>query len=386
MKNSVVKIYKYLNNIPIFEENIELSAHVNFDNSHYEKINNELNKNTDLIFLVGQLGSGKTTAILNLKKDNPQFHFRIKNFFGADNIKSCQFHLVGVFWNFINFFIFSLVFYFLINSELFPFFDKYEVKILLTTVVSFFVSYVVAPRSRFVLFLSILVPAIFFGIRSFFGEKRIIVIEDLDRSALSESERFSLLSQLPPVLGKYIVTYSYSDLEDKFKIVELANKLNAKIFFIASSREKIFSILKKYEFCPFDKSGAWMEQISIRAFSKIFIDAESNHGLKNIKCKIYIIKNCLEMLLKEILPPGRDVSDLNVKWDGKISYNISFSLTPNESELLNSFFSSINHVFLIDFIQKKTTQNEKDRAANWLEVGFSKNFGSISAFNEFIKN
>ncbi len=373
------------------------SEYVDIKNQPYFRlILNAVEKsNESVIFLIGPWGSGKTSAINEFKKQQKnKFIFIERNYFGIRDVDDGIAHLIGIGWRFLLFImILSILIvlhkitqsYLVLGSDVeSSFLDAIELKGAVGVTLLFLFSFVIQPKSRLLFLFSLAFQNTFYYLRSLLTKKKtIIVIEDLDRSSLSLEDRFSFLSQLPPLSAQYLISFGHNNESEYLTLLEYINKLNGIIIEVQQDQEIAFSILQKnINYLPFIESAKWMTEISIRELLAVYYNLEREYsGRSDFEKKVELILKYFDFIRKTKIKynSGRDSSDVQISFNGgKFKNDSSVSFTRYEGEILNSFYKSIDITYFRDSFEKSVPQKDKDSASNWIEVAWGNTVNDIN--------
>ena len=383
-------ICKFLSNEPLHEfaskDYIDIK-----DLQSFNILSSSINKDEDNpIFLIGPWGSGKTVMLNKLKAEHRDSHFFfVNNFFGIGDVDEAQAHLIGFFWRFLLFSVVcALLFgvYNLAQNYLFlekdlekPFLSALQLKGIIGIALTFLYSFVIRPQNRF-LFLG----ALFFQMSSYYlaskitKKKIIFLIEDLDRSSLSLAEKFSFLAQLPPLPVRYIVAYGYNSETEYVSLIEYINKLNGIAIELKQDPKIVFQILNKYiQYLPFTKTANWMSELSIRELlGCYYLTERTTEGFSVFEKKVELILSFFDLLKNKKIKSKSpfEIADLQIEFSGgKFDLsNKAISYSESESDILRSFYQSIEVEYFYIFLKNSVDQEDKAHSNNWIDDSWRK--------------
>lgn len=255
----------------------KLAAHDGYDEHkslNYETIKHQLDtfiqKNENLIFIIGPWGSGKTYLIEKYSNEiQPSgIHFVKKSFFGITSLSEAYMHLLGFFK--ATFFLFMLYVFFYVlgfyQSKFFaPIFviislllltNKFKISYSLYKIVSSIVDLIIASGFH----LAIVARKVL-DIKDLNNYKhKVYILDDLDHSSLKDQDRWALLANLWNYNTTYIVLLGYSESErisgkNKFEIIQLCEKLEGKVVFLPIAWERNEEIVNHYLSQIFENSN-----------------------------------------------------------------------------------------------------------------------------------
>lgn len=384
------QICKFLRNEPLYDS--YSTDHVDIQNlQSFSILSNAIKKaEQSPLFLIGPWGSGKTVMLRELKNRNKSTHVFIEyNYFGIRTVDEALSHLIGIGWRMVLFiFMFAIVsglywltqHYLILGGDLEkPFLETLELKGLAGVTIIFLFSFVIRPRSRLLFLGSLIFQISYYHVRSLLKKRRtIVIIEDLDRSSLSLADKFSFLSQLPPLPVRYVIAYGHNSDTEYITLIEYINKLNGISVELKQDQKVAFEILKKYiSYLPFSQASNWMSELSIRELLGFYYAVErKTFGKSEFEKKLELVLSYFDTIRTKKIKytSGRDSSDINITFNGGKfkSENSSISFTRHEGEILNSYFSSIDIEYFRNYLDASVDQNDKNAASNWIEVAWRK--------------
>jgi hypothetical protein len=256
---------KKLENDPLVPEENQVSV----------KIDEFLDDDSDLnfekiLFIVGAWGSGKTHQVMKYKKSRPKIKFIYRSFIGFRTLESSYLHLLEnasklqIFLFFIPAVVFAV--YWLINIPLIHRYipaDDID-QMILKLFFGAFVTFVFITNYFRITYL---LGSFLQTVSSF--NKKVFIIDDLDRSSLAESDQWAFLSNLWHVDHKYIVLIG--DGENRRKVLDKIEKLKGISFPLPSLQETNYGLASDVIYgpkFPF-QMGEWLNHITPRQFLNV---------------------------------------------------------------------------------------------------------------------
>lgn len=258
------------------------------------------NKENKKIFILGPWGSGKTAKLNQFRELHKEsFNFVYRNYFGVDSLNQLYIATISRPFRFILVVLIGCLFFYFKKTDTPPY-------LVATAVISFFV---INPN-KLAYYLENLLSNFFCC-----KENNVIIIEDLDRSSVQFQDQMGFLSQLWLPQRQYIITYGYNNDEEKFKLIEMANKLEAKTIVIHNNGDAIAQIAKSYApWFPFN-GGEWLELFSIRdvlkMIDRISMKSDENEEIKALRLFREMYSRLIEILSK-VVEKNDENNNLNI--------------------------------------------------------------------------
>jgi len=233
------------------------------------------------IFIIGPWGSGKTFHLHSLEgKLKVKYRYLYRSFFSIGDLKSAYLHLLphGTRFSMTFCSVFFLGWIYLKFPEAMgrvQGLKNFWLAILIT------IGFLLITNQM----------KVFYGVVSLFNiplcppRIKLTVIDDLDRSSMSNADQWALLSNLWAVGHRYIVLFGYNSEETKLSIIEKAMKLGGHLVFLPLDPQINQKIAKALDNdLPFGESQ-WFENITPRDIVQIFttVDLEA----RSIESKDY---------------------------------------------------------------------------------------------------
>lgn len=344
------------------------------DSDIYEVVVKRLFTSKGFVFLIGPWGSGKTTFIDQITSNEKKYlTFTKRSFFGVSNDLTAKF---VVFTLFERLCITAAATSILIS--LYPTiveFSKLSPPISLVLQATGILALLLLADFQRLLYLSCHIIAGLFQFIAYIIEndryKKVLVIEDLDRSSLTIQQQFGFLSNLP-VLGKTIlVPIGYNTDEERIEALQYAHKLSPDVIELPTNKDYVYIIIKTYfpEF-PFTQPGHWMEILSVRDILSICYACSRASDGSIVRLKRNILIAVKQKLSKLATPEGRHYSDFDFRFEAR-QLNLkpihSITLNSHENSILSSFGTSADAMYFCDTLMQIAEPNEK-QSSNWVEV------------------
>lgn len=339
-KRSILsEIRRQLTNIPSFV--LEMPTLEKIGSQQMDHLHKQIEKamttnQSPLIFLVGPFGSGKTTQIHHFIHEHPTFNYTYKSFVKVNQLDLAFLQLTNYLsrLGFLVLIILSamMVMRLIPGSAPLPF---------LVITVYFFVKNA-----------GNLVYILHEACDNFFSRKqRVVIIEDLERSSLSEADQWALLANLWLFKRTYLISLGYSsnDKQARLKALEYAQKLGGAVVEIFPYKLLNFSMIKNIDAdFPFDidqkepsQKGDWMSLFTPRemllvqeqvALKTVFNPTPEYKKLQYIRVFLELILSKLELSRREIFydEKTRELKPL-----------ASETMSPEQTYFITSFAESI---------------------------------------------
>ncbi len=197
--------------------------------------------NKNIIFIIGEWGSGKSIFSIylseKLKLEKPNYYYKHISFFGISKIEEAYLHILSIYSKGIT----CIVVTFLLILSFYLTNDSFNLSITMSSIIF---TYFIATNK---LKLSYIIISLF---ESFYllikNKHKIIILDDFDRSSLKEEDRWALLSNVIKYRRKFIIPIGYNLINEMYKIQENIEKLEAKLFRIEINPAVSNNILYKY--------------------------------------------------------------------------------------------------------------------------------------------
>ncbi len=190
-----------------------------------------------ILFVIGEWGSGKTHHAMNYLGKKRKVNFYYKSFFGINTLDEAYQHLLKWWWQVVLTIAFAMGLYFLgIFGYLYE--NKDELEGFVATGLFGLITFAFL-RNKLKIF-SLIGFTVFTSLR-----KRILVIDDLDRSSMSPSDQWALLSNLWKMNTKYIVLLGYNSQSKKEESIEMAHKLEGDVVLLHTDQDTNLKLAQK---------------------------------------------------------------------------------------------------------------------------------------------
>lgn len=319
---------------PIFPEILELRDGIN---QQIEKAMEQ--KKGSMIFLIAPFGGGKSTQLHYFREKHPQFNYVYKSLMKLSNLDMTFLHMTS-FTGRLSFVLLTMFFcIFLIRfippSGTFPF--------LLT------ITYLFTKNA----------PSLLYTFHETMDnlltrKKRIILLEDLERSSLSKNDQWALLANLWNYKRTYLVPLGYppNKMQERLKMLEYAMKIEGVVIEIPANGRINEKFMKRIDsHFPFqvneqiEEGGAeWLSLFTLREMQLIHEQVllrSAKHSLfsscATFDRQMVYIEICLE-LLSEKIGCGKEEISFN-----PIEREIKAHIKPDSEKkhYLESFIQSI---------------------------------------------
>lgn len=299
--NYIKRLYNFIANIPPghLKQDRQSLGKENF--LLHEDLSRVLSKDDEKpIVILGPWGAGKSTQVRAYgEKFNKNYKFEFISFFSIQDLDQAYMHLIPYYRRII-FYLAVVLLFFLFSKEISDWKNKFEVLILVFGSVSYLI---LTNKFKIFYFLMCALDFLFELPTSYFpcvsrrsSRIKVIVIEDLDRSSMSDGDKWGLLSNLWHYKKKYIIELGYSDSTSGIQYREIALKLESNIIDIRPNmninRELIAS--RKINF-PL-KEIEWLQCLNPRKLINLLDDIEVKLKKKNTKnyyVQLFLIINCM---------------------------------------------------------------------------------------------
>ena len=303
------------------------------------QIEDALKSDVKFIFLLGPFGCGKTTHLFHFLRKNKKLNYKYRSFIRINNLDFSFYHLTN-YWSRTILISLGITMVFFMFTY-FPLLAAFPVAVILGSV--------------FMKNSAHLVYLIHEVCRSLFSRKqKVVMIEDLERSSVSEKDQWALLTNLWQYQYKYLITFGYpqENKEAKEKIIENITKLGGTIIEIPLEEAANYQLISEMdpEF-PFtlpseasSENKGWLslftfrEIITFNQLVKLRVQPEKNQNNLYLK-QIEYIKICLELLLDKINLATRQI--VFAEEAKKITWFNEDTISANQLHYLASFVHSI---------------------------------------------
>jgi len=335
-----------------------------------EKIHHSLVQDKSRITLIiGPWGSGKSVQLKHfMKKEKKRFEFEEVFFFGTQSLAEGMMHLTS-FQKRVSISILIALFFGGITTpysslvKIYPVLDNSNVKTTAVTFGSIIGFAIFSNRARVFYF----VGALF---SSFCSTNKVVCIEDLDRSSMSKSDRWALLSTLWAHKRQYIVTYGFSDSVERLELYELATKLEAQIIDLpldAAVNHKIAKLF--FDSFPFE-TATWMTIFPARELSRIIKDELGKYPdeKNNIILQLAMVRRFYKEVTSLVIPEEEDREGLqfSVTNNQASIHTESLKLSEREHNLIRAYGHSISSAVITEVMGFAST--EQRMVSNWQDV------------------
>lgn len=194
----------------------------------YDKLSSALHSKEETpIFLLGEFGSGKTTHIRELIKNEKDFNFYELSFFSIRTLEEAYMKLVPTQDKFL-----TLVIGIVLTFITYQKFSSPPWTYIFPLLGIYFLS----SKTRFVYIVSQIARGL--------GSRRIIIIDDLDRSSMAENEIWAFLAHLVQYKTKYIICLGFNTIEDRINKIAQIGKLNGRFIELPLNQRVTHGIIK----------------------------------------------------------------------------------------------------------------------------------------------
>lgn len=374
--SSIIEILNYLNNQPHPDHDFkstteEISLK---DTEVYKTLVDKIKTTSGFIFLVGPWGSGKSTLInqiINDQKDD--FNFTKRSFFGTASETAAKL-ILFTFWERIFITMLAGAVLIICFNKLSPYLDS---KTSVSLVIQIFATIgllVLADAFRVLYLIAHLIAASFRLANHLLDptvsiSKKVLVIDDLDRSSLTRFQQFGFLSHLLFLNRTIVVPVGFNDEDDKNEILQFTKKLSPDVIEMPSKDAVTFQIIKsRYQDFPFSTPGIWMKNLSARHLLSICYEYHSKSENSPLRFKRLIMIRIKDEISKLITTDSKLATEISFDYrHSSIHLNPPYGavLTPNELKIVQSFGLSFDAIPLRDLIHGIATDVERKRGNNW---------------------
>jgi energy-coupling factor transporter ATP-binding protein EcfA2 len=311
----------------------------------------------ELIFVIGAWGSGKSTFLSTLIKDSSS-HKKIKNsqrisLSSATNLNEVFTHFIPLWVKVVYLLIALMVSVISIRYWTWPelaelFLKEYRTPAFFVTI---FLMLFVTNKFRIFYLVSSLVERL--------TGNKVKIIEDFDRGGLKTHDIYNSLFFRAKKNNSYIVALGYSSQVEKTEYVELAAKLEARIFLFNLSMDSLYSVLCDLYPNPPVQKGSWIKVFSARKLISIISKIQNNSESLSDEQKYFrFIGTFFNEIVQEL--SISDLSKFDFNSNGRSIVNSRLSL--QETEIIDSYLQSIE-----DSRFRLYTKNRQG-SSNWQEV------------------
>lgn len=287
----------------------------------------------ELVIILGQFGVGKTTKLNEVisSLERERYCSKTFSFFGIEDLHSAYLTLIPPSLRLL-LIILSAVFYLLmveLISHILSFFDSKvsSSEIFSVAILAFFFLMFSNKIENTYRFFSYLFQVSWTMFGCIFQKRKIIVLEDLDRSGLTLKEQWSFLRSIKGnKYRQHICTVGYQTREEKIIALENILKIKAKVITIEIDQALNLQILEKlFPWTPFRKEGVWLGHFTPRELIDLAISAKHEGIIYEISPTICLIEKIILGLLEKL-------TDMN-------KTALSYRKFPNDSPQVGLKFS-----------------------------------------------
>jgi len=239
--------------------------HAQFEN----ELIGAIHKNKKRIFVLAEWGAGKTFQSLLFRQEYAdRYAFEYFSFFGIQNLSSAYVHAMGFIARLVTLCA-GVLCLALVLSRFADDLRTVKASPLVSLTATLFVGFFVYGNRWRLAYVLVSISKLWIAVR---GSRRVVILDDLDRSSLSDSDRWAFLSDLWTVNTQYIILLGYLNPDDRIQIADIAKKLDGAIIFLGSSRREKFAVVQHlWPDSPFQWSETgtvyhWLDHFTPRDF------------------------------------------------------------------------------------------------------------------------
>ena len=295
------------------------------------------------VFIVGAWGSGKTTQVMRMYGDlSDSYRVSYRSLYSVHTLRSAYLFLTERLSKFLTVFSGGLLLYLVgvLYNKCFRDSIYWPVSWVWPGLLGLF--YLLITNYLKIAYIII----------SFFScvigkKEQLVIIDDLERSGLSISDQWALLTNLWTWRQRYIVLMGYDTEDQRIEVIERASKLGGHILFLPIRPSSNHSIARKLDPDLCLESGEWWGKLTPRDIVKIISEVDNCYERKKeaqLKRSLLYSNRFFVRLMErlELTPEEQDFLSFTKETEEnvRISYN-SGGIRQGLWRLLTNFVNAI---------------------------------------------
>jgi hypothetical protein len=352
---------------------------------------------SDMIFLIGEWGVGKSRHANSFVESHREIlSIRVVKFLGTQSLQEAFFNLTSWSWR-VGFIFFSgavtlvpasIYFWFrgLVKNRLG---DQWRASmdVSVSVILALLAIFLFSNRAR-IIYLTISLVQSSLGLTP--SRRRLLVLEDLDRSSMQKADQWALLSNLWRYRHKYLIVYGYANIAQKLELEDYAAKLDGRVIELAANKSINMQLADRwcrsrdFQF-PFiedwrvgnvaDYGRHWIASFTPRRILELL---EQSYVRDETADAFWIQTSIVRCFWSELRKKYfSDLAMLSQNWeitgDGPDRVSVDLSLTDSMDEerivksAIRTFPSTIHKDFLLDLESADLSMNFSHRLQSLLD-------------------